>query len=166
LDLTVLGGPAHPLLARAVADHAGVPLGACERQRFPDGELHVQVEDSVRGRDVYIVQPTSPPVEEHLLSLLLMADACRRAGAARLTAVVPYFGYARQDRRAHGREPVAARLVADLMRTSGLQRVVALDLHGSLEGFFGIPLEHLSAVALLAAAVRPLVADHCVIVAP
>jgi ribose-phosphate pyrophosphokinase len=167
LNLTVLGGPAHPLLARAVAEHAGVPLGACELQRFPDGELHVQVEESVRGHDVYIVQPTSPPVEEHLLALLLMADACRRAGAARLTAVVPYFGYARHDRRAHGREAVAARLVADLMRAGGLQRVVALDLHGStLEGFFGIPLEHLSAVPLLAAAARPLVEAQSVVVAP
>jgi ribose-phosphate pyrophosphokinase len=163
----VLGGPAHPELAGAVAGQLGTALAPCEQQRFPDGELHVQVEASVRGHDVYIVQPTSPPVEENLFALLLMADACRRAGAARLTAVVPYFGYARQDRRASGREPVAARLAADLVRAGGFQRIVAVDLHGgAAEGVFGIPLEHLSAVPTLAAAIRPLVEENSVVVAP
>lgn len=167
MNLTVLGGPAHPVLARAVADHLGTALAPCELQRFPDGELHVQIEASVRGHDVYIVQPTSAPVEENLLALLFMADACRRAGAARSTAVVPYFGYARQDRRASGREPVAARLAADLIRAGGLQRVVAVDLHGSsIESAFGIPLEHLTAVPMLAAAIRSLVEANSVVVAP
>jgi ribose-phosphate pyrophosphokinase len=167
LKLSLLGGPAHPLLAKAMADHLGIALAPCELQRFPDGEMHVQVEASVRGHDVYIVQPTNAPVEEHLFGLLLMADACRRAGAARLTAVVPYFGYARQDRRASGREPVGARLAADLMRTGGLQRLVAVDLHSSsLEGVFGVPLEHLTAVPMLAAAARSLIEAHSVVVAP
>lgn len=167
MDLTLLDGSAHPVLAKAIADHMAVALSACETQRFPDGELHVQVGTSVRGHDVYIVQPTHAPVEEHLLALLFMADACRRAGAARVTAVVPYFGYARQDRRTSGRESVAARLVADLMGAGGLQRVVAVDLHGSsIESAFGVPLEHLTAVPLLAAAVRPLVEPNSVVVAP
>lgn len=167
MNLTVLSGTAHPALAQAVAGHMAVALGACTTQRFPDGELHVQVETSVRGHDVYIVQPTHAPVEEHLLALLFVADACRRAGAARVTAVVPYFGYARQDRRASGREPVAARLVADLMGAGRLQRVIAVDLHGSsVETAFGMPLEHLTAVPLLAAAVRPLVEPNSVVIAP
>jgi ribose-phosphate pyrophosphokinase len=167
VKLTLLGGPGHPVLARAVADQMGLALAQCEFQRFPDGELHVEIEESVRGHDVYIVQPTGPPVEENLLALTFMADACRRAGAARVTAVVPYFGYARQDRRASGREPVGARVVADLLQASGVHRVVAVDLHSSgLEGIFGIPLEHLTAVPLLAAAVKPLVEAHSVVVAP
>jgi ribose-phosphate pyrophosphokinase len=121
----------------------------------------------VRGRDVYLVQPTGPPVDEHLMELLMLADASRRAGAARVTAVMPYFGYARQDRRAHGREPVGARLVADLIRTAGIERVVAIDLHSAaLEGFFSMPLEHLSAVPTLAEAARALVGLDAVIVAP
>jgi ribose-phosphate pyrophosphokinase len=135
--------------------------------RFPDGELHVEVEESVRGRDVYLVQPTSPPVAEHLLEVLLLADACRRAGATRLTGVIPYFGYARQDRRASGREPVGARLIADVLKAGGLQRVVAVDLHtASLEGFFPFPLEHLSAVPLLAEAVLPWISHNGIIVSP
>jgi ribose-phosphate pyrophosphokinase len=127
----------------------------------------VAVGESVRGRDVYVVQPTAPPVESRILELLLLADACRRAGAARLTAEVPYFGYARQDRRAQGREPVAARLVSDLLPVAGVQRVIAVDLHSNaLEGVTGIPLEHLSAVRLLAGAAGPVAAANAVVVAP
>jgi ribose-phosphate pyrophosphokinase len=135
--------------------------------RFPDGELHVELQESVRGCDVYLLQPTGPPVEIHLLELLLLADTCRWAGAAHLTAVVPYFGYARHDRRVSGREPVAARLIADLLHTSGLQRLLAVDLHtAAMEGAFAIPLEHLSAVPLLVQAVQPRTATNAVIVAP
>lgn len=167
MNLTVLGGSAHPALAKAIAGHLGVALGDCEVERFPDGELHVQVGISVRGHDVYIVQPTHPPVEEHLLALLFLADACRRSGAARVTAIIPYFGYARQERRASGREPVAARLVADLIRAGGLARVVAVDLHGSsIESAFGVPLEHLTALPMLAEAVRPSIEPGSVVVAP
>jgi len=167
MDMTIFAGPASTSLARAVAAQLGQPLGTCTVQRFPDSELHVELHDSVRGHDVYLLQATSPPVDLHLLELLFLADACRRAGAARLTAVMPYFGYARQDRRARGREAVGARLVAELLGSSGLQRLVAVDLHtAALEGFLPIPLEHLSAVPLLVEAVRPWVTDNTVIVTP
>lgn len=155
MELTVFSGSAHPTLAEAVAGALGVPLGKRELDRFPDGECHVRILESVRGRDVFLIQPTCPPVEANLLELLLLADACRRAGARELTAVMPYFGYARQDRRASGREPVGARLIADLLGAGGLGRVVALDLHSpALEGIFSLPLEHLTAVPLLAESLR------------
>ena len=112
--LTLLAGTANPALGQAVASELGLSLADREAGRFPDGEMHVEVRTSVRGHDVYLLQPTSPPAEESLLQLLLLADACRRAGAARLTAVMPYVAYARQDRRGTGREPVGARLLADL----------------------------------------------------
>lgn len=167
-DLTVFSGSAQPALAEAVAGSLGVQLGKREIERFPDGECHVQILQSVRGHDVYLIQSTGPPVEANLLELLLLADACRRAGAGRLTAVIPYFGYARQDRRATGREPVGARLIADLIQAGGLDRVVAIDLHSAaLEGFFSLPLEHLTAVPLLAEALRRLpLAGNGVVVAP
>jgi len=167
MNLTILPGRAHPALAEAIARELGIHPAACELGRFPDGELHVAVGDSVRGHDVYLVQPTAPPVESHTLELLLLADACRRAGAARLTAVVPYFGYARQDRRARGREPVGARLVCDLLPVAGVERLVAVDLHSNaLEGVAGIPLEHLSAVHILADALGPTAGSNAVVVAP
>lgn len=167
MSLTIFAGSANPPLAQAIAKTLGRELGSCILDRFPDGELHVELQDSVRGHDVYLVQPTSPPADTHLFELFFLADACRRAGAAHLTAVVPYFGYARQDRRASGREPVGARLIADLLRTSGLQRLVAVDLHTSaLEGVFPIPLEHLSTVSLLVDTLRPWVPANAVLVAP
>ncbi len=167
MSLVILDGCANPTLARAIVAAMGESLGRCEVQRFPDGEIHVQLRQTVRGCDVYLVQPTAPPVEEHLFVLLLLADACRRAGASRVTAVVPYLGYARHDRRASGREPVAARLVADLMGAAGVERLVAVDLHSAaLEGVFSMPLEHLSAVGALADAVRTHVTQDSVLVAP
>jgi len=167
VSLVLIAGTSNPLLAEAVAARLEVRLAEREASRFPDGEMHVQVQASVRGCDVYLLQSAGPPAEEHLFQLLLLADACRRAGAARLTAVVPYLGYARQDRRATGREPVGARLVADLLAAGGLQRTVAVDLHSTaLEGVFGMPLEHLTAVPLLSEALRPGLPDHGVIVAP
>ena len=142
-------------LAAAVAGQLDLQLGKRDLERFPDGECHVRILESVRGQDVYFVVSTGPPVEANLVELLLLADACRRAGAARRTAVIPYFGYARQDRRVSGRESVGARLVADLLEAGGLDRVVAIDLHSpALEGFFSLPLEHLTAVPLLAEALR------------
>ena len=162
-----MSGSANLPLAESIAKKLGVQLARLILERFPDGELHVDVQESVRGYDVYIIQPSCPRVDEHLLELLLMADACERAGAARLTAVVPYFGYARQDRRGRGREPVSVRVIADLIRTGGLERVVVVDLHSAaIEGAFSIPLEHLTAVPTLAEAVRPWIAARTVIVAP
>jgi len=167
MELTLISGMANLPLAEAIAAQLGLPLGRRVLQRFPDGELHIEIEESVRGHDVYLLQSTSPPADAHLFELLLLADACRRAGAARLTAVIPYFGYARQDRRASGREPVAARLVADLLKTAGLHRVVAVDLHTSaVEGFFPMPIEHVSAIPLLADAIRSDLPANAVIVAP
>jgi ribose-phosphate pyrophosphokinase len=166
MPLSLFTGNANRPLAAAIAARLGVALGRAEVSRFPDGELRVELHETVRGHDVYLVQPTSPPAEEHLFVLLLLADACKRAGAQSLTAVVPYFGYARQDRRAQGRQPVAARLVADLFATAGFGRVVALDLHNrAMEGLFPVPLEHVSAVPALVAAVKDAIPEDGVVVA-
>ena len=164
MPLTLISGSANPRLAAAVSTAAGVPLAPVVVHRFPDGELHVALRDSVRGQDVYLLQPTSPPVETHAFELLLLADAARRAGAARVTGVIPYLGYARQDRRAGGREPVGARVMADILG-GGLDRIVVVDLHmPALEGFFAIPIEHLTAVGALAERLGP--TAHGVVVAP
>jgi ribose-phosphate pyrophosphokinase len=166
MPLSLFTGSSNRPLAAAIAAQLGVALGRAEVSRFPDGELRVELHETVRGHDVYLVQPTSPPAEEHLFVLLLLADACKRAGAQSLTAVVPYFGYARQDRRAQGRQPVAARLVADMLATAGFGRVVALDLHNrAMEGIFPVPLEHVSAVPALVAAVRDGIPEEGVVVA-
>jgi len=167
VELTVFAGSANGPLAQAVANTLGARLGHLTLNRFPDGELHIEIDETIRAHDVFVVQPASAPVGEHLLELLLIADACHRAGAARVTAVIPYLGYARQDRRANGREPVAARVVADLLQAGRIDRIVAVDLHVvSLEGFFAIPLEHLSAVPLLAEAARATVGPEAVVVSP
>ena len=136
-------------------------------ERFPDGELHVVLGRSQRGEHVFIVQPTGPPVDEHLVELVMLADACRRAGAARVTAVVPYFGYARQDRRSSPGEAIGAKVVADLIEAAGIDQLVVVDPHSAaLETMFDIPVETLSAVPLLTAALRPLVGEGAVVVAP
>jgi ribose-phosphate pyrophosphokinase len=167
MSLKILTGCANLPLAQDIAGKLGVPLVQRILERFPDGELHIELQESVRGHDVYVVQPTCPPVDECMFELLLMADACRRAGANHLTAVIPYFGYARQDRRARGREPVSLRLIADLIHASGFQRVVCVDFHSpAVESAFAIPVEHISAVPLLAEAVRPSVQRNAVIVSP
>jgi ribose-phosphate pyrophosphokinase len=167
MNLEIISGSANPALAEKVAKILGAGLAQRILARFPDGELHIQIEQSVRGCDIYLMQPTCPPVDEHFFELFLMADACRRAGATHLTAVIPYFGYARQDRRAHGREPVSMRLVADLIATSGIQRLVVVDFHShAVESAFGIPVEHLSAIPILAEAVRPSVHQDAVVVSP
>lgn len=165
MTLSVLAGSASPWLAARVAERLGMSLGRSSLQRFDDGELHVDVDERVRGQDVYIVQSTGSPVDTHAMELLFLADACQRAGAARLTAVVPYFGYARQDRRARGCEAVGAAAMARLIEAAGFARVVTVDLHApAIEGFFRIPVEHLSATSLLAAAVSATASS--VLVAP
>jgi len=165
MPLTVLGGSANVPLTTSITDVLRTKPCARILERFADGELHVEIEESVRGHDVYVIQPTSLAVDAHVMELLFLADACRRAGAARLTAVIPYFGYARQGRRASGRETVGARVIADLIEGGGFARVVAVDLHTpEIEGFFRIPVEHLSALTLLAEAVRT--TSNMVIVAP
>jgi ribose-phosphate pyrophosphokinase len=167
MDPVLVIGSASPHLGQALAKALGVAPAECKRERFPDGELHIEVPDTVRGRTAVLVQSLSAPVGEHLLELLLLADACFRVGATRLEAVVPYVGYARQDRRGQSGEPLGGRLVADLLGRGRFARVLAVDLHNpALEGCFGVPLEHLSALPLLAEALRPHVTDTSVVVAP
>jgi len=167
MELTLFSGTANRPLGDAVAKALGHTPGACHIEHFPDGEQHVEVQVDVRGRSVCLVQSTVPPVGEHLLELLLMADACWRAGAARLTAVLPYFGYARQDRRTRPGEALGGRLVADLLARGRFERVVAVDLHtAALEGCFVMPLEHLSAMTMMADALRPYAGEGAVVVSP
>jgi ribose-phosphate pyrophosphokinase len=165
--LVLFAGTAHPALAADIAARLGVSLGACRVERFPDGELAAELEQSVRGRDVFIVQPTSPPVNDHLVELIVIADACRRADAERITAIVPYFGYARSDKRQGKRAPVTARAVADMIQAIGIDHVVTLDAHTpQIEGFFRIPIDNLSLVPTMCRALESHLADDTVIVSP
>jgi len=149
-DVDIYCGSATPELARRVAEQLSRPMGKCDVDHFADGETHVQIQQSARGRDIYIVQSTCPPANEHLMELLVMIDAFRRASAYRITAIVPYYGYARQEKKSTGREPITAKLVANLLTTAGANRVVALDLHSpAIQGFFDIEMIHLTAIPLL-----------------
>jgi ribose-phosphate pyrophosphokinase len=163
----LFGGSANPALAEQVASTLGIPLGQSRVQRFPDGEVSVELGESVRRKEVLVLQPTSPPVDQNLVELLVFADAARRSAADRVTAVVPYFGYARSDRRHGRREPIAARMVGDVMQAVGIRQMVTVDLHtDQVEGFFNIPVEHLSAVDVLADAFRGRLEADTVVVAP
>ena len=163
----IFAGTANPELAIAVAADLGVVLGACAIQRFPDGETSIQLQESVRQKDVFLVQPLSPPANEHLVELLALADACRRAAAARITAVVPYLGYARSDKRHGRREPIMGRMVADVLEAVGVHHVVMVDLHTTqIEGFFKIPVDMLTAVPLLATYLGKDLSPGVVVVAP
>lgn len=168
LEFVLLHGSANTSLAEQLAGELGVQCGASQVQRFPDGEVSVSIGQSVRGRDVYVLQPTAPPVDENLVELLVFADACRRSSAARITTVVPYFGYARSDRRDKPREPVTASLVAALIECAGFDHVITIDLHSAqIEGFFHIPVDNLSAVELLSETLRSAqLPDHAVVVSP
>ena len=145
-ELKLFTGNANRALASEIADYLKLPLGAADVTRFSDGEVFVQINENVRGTDVFVVQPTCPPVNDTLMELLVMIDAFKRASAERITAVLPYYGYARQDRKVQGRVPITAKLVADLLTAAGVDRVLALDLHaGQIQGFFNIPVDHLFA---------------------
>lgn len=166
-NFTIFAGTSIPDLAAAVARELGVRLGARRVERFPDEETGVGLDESVRGRDVLIVQSTSPPVNENLVELLAFADACRRAAAERITAIVPYFGYARQDKRHRGRESITASMVALLLQAVGINHVVTVDLHTpQIEGFFHIPVDSLSAVPTIATAIRSHLPEAAVVVSP
>jgi len=144
--LKVFTGRANPQLAQKICDYLQIPLGRGRTELFPDGELIVKVEEDVRGRDCFIIQPTSHPINAHLMELMIWIDCLKRASAERVTAVIPYFGYARQDRKDEGRTPITAKLVANLIERSGADRVVTVDLHAAqVQGFFDIPVDHLSA---------------------
>ncbi len=168
-NLRVFSGNANRPLALKIAAQLGLPLGKVQLSRFADGEIRAKVEESARGMDVFIVQPTCAPANDTLMELLILVDAFRRASAARITLVMPYYGYSRQDKKVKPREPITARLVADLITTAGAQRVLAVDLHaGQIQGFFQLPMDHLYAGPLLGAyfAERGLTDHDTVVVSP
>jgi ribose-phosphate pyrophosphokinase len=149
-DLKLFSGRANPELAQRMADYLGLPLGRITIGNFPDGEISCKIEEDVRGRDVFLIQPTCAPVNENLMELLIMIDSFKRASAERITAVVPYFGYARQDRKDEGRVPITAKLVANLITRAGVGRVLTMDLHAAqIQGFFDIPVDHLYAAPVI-----------------
>jgi len=149
-ELKVFSGSAHPQLALEIADFLGVPLGQSRLHRFPDTEVAFQIDENIRGTDVFIVQPTCRPVDQHLVELCIMIDAFRRSSAARITAVIPYYGYARQDRKDKPRVPISAKLVANLLSAAGANRVLTMDLHkAQIQGFFDIPVDHLFAAPVI-----------------
>src|SRR3989440_9319020 len=149
-ELKVFSGSAHPELTREIAAFLGVPLGQARLRRFPDTEVSFQIDENIRGTDVFIVQPTSAPVDQHIMEMLIMIDAFRRSSAARITAVVPYYGYARQDRKDKPRVPISAKLVANILSAAGTNRVLTMDLHkAQIQGFFDIPVDHLFAAPVI-----------------
>ena len=165
--LQVFTGNANRPLAEAIAGDLGIPLGRALVGAFRNGETRVQVEENVRGSDVFIVQPMCPPVNHHLMELLIVIDAMRRASAGRITAVVPYYGYAKQEKKMAGREPISAKLVANLLVTAGVDRILTVDLHApAIEGFFDIPVDHLRAAPILANHVRREGFENIVVVSP
>jgi ribose-phosphate pyrophosphokinase len=149
-QLKLFTGSAHPALAQEIAEHLGIPLGAARLHRFPDTEVSFQIDENIRGTDVFIVQPTCTPVDEHLVELCVMIDAFRRSSASRITAVIPYYGYARQDRKDKPRVPISAKLVANLLGAAGTNRVLTMDLHkAQIQAFFDIPVDHLFAAPVI-----------------
>ena len=165
--LKIFTGNANPALAKEICDYLGLPLGEAFVGRFNNGEVQIMIDESVRGKDVFIIQPTSYPVNDNLMELMVMADALKRASARHITAVVPYYGYARQDRKTRGREPITARLVANLMQTSGITRLVTIDLHaGQIQGFFDVPVDHLYGASILAKYINEKNLEDVIVVSP
>jgi len=150
-EVKIFTGNANPTLAQNIADSIGLPLGKATVSTFSDGEISVNIEETVRGTDVFVVQPTNPPVNDNLMELLILIDALKRASAGRITAVLPYYGYARQDRKAKARDPITAKLVADILTSAGADRILTMDLHAAqIQGYFDIPVDHLLGVPILA----------------
>jgi ribose-phosphate pyrophosphokinase len=166
-DLKIFGGSANPGLVAEICQVLNVPMGKIEIKHFPDTEIFTKIDENVRGAEVFVIQPTSPPVNEHLMELLIIMDALRRASAQRITAVLPYYGYARQDRKDQPRVPVTAKLIANLITTAGADRVVTVDLHaGQIQGFFDIPVDNLFADGLLGKHFATLKLDNLMVVSP
>lgn len=168
-ELKIFSGQANQPLAKAICGFLNIPLGAISLGKFPDGENFCKIEEDIRGRDIYLVQPTCPPTNDTLMELLIMLDCCKRASAARITAVMPYFGYARQDRKDEGRTPITAKLTANLITRAGANRVLAMDLHAAqIQGFFDVPVDHLYAAPVLNEHFleRGLAGDDVVVVSP
>jgi ribose-phosphate pyrophosphokinase len=160
-------GNANPELAREICHKLEVDLSVAEVRRFSDGEIFVEIGENVRGCDVFVIQPTCPPVNDHLMELVIMVDALRRASARRITAVVPYYGYARQDRKVAPRVPITAKVVAEMMMVVGVRRVLAMDLHAAqIQGFFNIPVDHLYAAPVLVKYIREELRDNIIMVSP
>ena len=165
--LKIFAGNSNIDLAKEICKYLNVPLGQADVSRFPDGEIKVKIEESVRGEDVFIIQSTSPPTNEYLMELLIMIDALRRASAGRITAVIPYYGYARQERKTQPREPITAKLVANLLVSAGVNRVLTMDLHaGQIQGFFDIPVDQLEAVSILSNYFKEKGLEKVVVVSP
>ena len=165
--LKVFSGNAHPALSAEICEHLGVPLGAIRLGRFSDGEVRCQIRENVRGADVFVIQPTCRPVNDNLVELLIMLDAFKRSSARRLTAVLPYYGYARQDRKDKPRVPISSKLVADLLTTAGADRALVVDLHApQLQGFFNIPVDHLFASPVLVDYFKKLNLPNLTVVSP
>lgn len=166
-DLLLFSGNSNPRLAKEIAEYLDVRLGDIEVSRFSEGEIRVKINENVRGRDVFIIQSTCPPVNETLMELLIIIDAMKRASASRITAVIPYFGYARQDRKDQPRVPITAKLVANLITAAGTDRIITVDLHaGQIQGFFDIPLDHLFAATILIKYIKDMNLENLVIVSP
>jgi len=165
--LVVLSGRAHPALTDRICDYLQIERGALDLYNFSDGESACQIEENVRGGDLFVVQPTCPPVNDNIMELLIILDACRRSSATRVTAVIPYLGYARQDRKDRPRVPITAKLVCDLITSAGASRILTMDLHAAqIQGFFNIPVDHLFAAPVLIEELRRLRLDDFVIVSP
>jgi ribose-phosphate pyrophosphokinase len=165
--LQVFTGNANPVLAEAIMRFLGMPLGRAVVGRFKNGETRVKLEENVRGSDVFVIQSMQAPVNENLMELLIILDALRRSSAARITAVIPYFGYAKQEKKTSGREPISAKLVSNLLVTAGAQRILTIDLHApAIEGFFDIPVDHLRAGPMLADYFRQQLLENVVVVSP
>lgn len=165
--LKIFAGNSNKGLAEEICRHLNISLGEADVSRFPDGEIKVKIEESVRGEDVFIIQSTCPPVNEYLMELLIMIDALRRASAGRITAVIPYYGYARQERKTQPREPITAKLVANLLVSAGVNRMLTMDLHaGQIQGFFDIPVDQLEAVSILSNYFKEKGIDKIVVVSP
>lgn len=166
-EMKIFAGSAHRVLAQRIADYVGVPLGDATVSSFPDGETFVKINENIRGRDVFIVQPTCPPTNQNLMELLILVDAARRASAARITAVIPFFGYARQDRKDQPRVPITAKLVANILVAAGVNRILTVDLHAQqVAGFFDIPVDHLYAAPVLIKYLRAKGLTQTVVVSP
>jgi ribose-phosphate pyrophosphokinase len=166
-DLKIFSGRAHPALAREICAYLSIPMGELTLYNFSDGEDYCQIDENVRGADVFVVQPTCSPVNDHVMELLILLDAFRRSSASRITAVMPYFGYARQDKKDKPRVPIAAKLMADLLTAAGADRILTMDLHAAqIQGFFNIPVDHLFAAPVILDAIRKLEPEELVIVSP
>src|ERR1043165_2564674 len=166
-EMKVFSGTANRDLAKAICKYIGTPLGQATISSFPDGETYVKIEENIRGRDVFIIQPTSPPTNQHLMELLIMVDAARRASADRITAVIPFFGYARQDRKDQPRVPITAKLVANLLHAAGVSRVLTMDLHAQqVQVFFDLPVDHLYSMPVLLKYLRTRLTRKLTVVSP